>query len=147
MPRAALLSLSARVREVGPSGWEEPPLVQVWGPRFSAYAVAERDRGVFTLGRHPTDAARRRRAETLAERLREHLGDEARPHDEVGAALGVHPNLLRYATTTGTLLIRWEGARRPLIRSVAAPDSTRPRRGWSWRGATCTCSVPGRSRG
>ncbi len=54
--------------------------------------------------------------------MRDHLGDEARPYDEVGAALGVHPNLLRYATPTGTLLIRWEGARRPLIRSVAAPD-------------------------
>jgi hypothetical protein len=121
MPRAALLSLSARVRDVRPSAWEEPPLVQVWGPRFSAYAVAERDRGVFTLGRHPDDPARRRRAEDLAARLRAHLGEEARPYEEVGKALGVNPNSLRYATTTGTVLIRWEGARRPLIRMVAPP--------------------------
>ncbi|HET7699547.1 MAG TPA: winged helix DNA-binding domain-containing protein, partial [Candidatus Limnocylindria bacterium] len=34
MPRSALLSLHARVRDVGPSAWEHPSLVQVWGPRF-----------------------------------------------------------------------------------------------------------------
>ena len=122
MPRAALLSLAARVEGIGPSAWEEAPLVQVWGPRFSAYVVAGRDRGVFTLGRHPDDARGRARAETLAQRLREHLGQEARPYDAVGRELGVKPNTLRYATTTGTVLIRWEGARRPLIRSVAAPE-------------------------
>jgi len=122
MPRAAQLSLFARVDGVGPAAWEQPPLVQVWGPRFSAYAVAERDLAVFTVGRHPDGPVQRRRAETLAAQLREHLGSESRPYDEVGAALGVNPNRLRYATTTGTLLLRWEGARRPLIRSIPAPE-------------------------
>jgi hypothetical protein len=123
MSRAALLSLSARVQRIGPSAWAQEPLVQVWGPRFSAYAVAERDRGVFTLGRHPDDARGSARAERYAEQLRDHLGGGERPHDEVGAELGVpHPNALRYATTTGTVLIRWDGAHRPLIRSVPAPE-------------------------
>ncbi len=122
MPRAALLSLSARVEGIGPTSWAEEPLVQVWGPRFSTYVVAERDRGVFTLGRHPEDPAAQRRAEAHAARLREHLGDEARPYEEVGKALGVKPNALRYAATTGTVLIRWDGARRPVIRCVPAPD-------------------------
>ncbi len=122
MPRAAQLSLAARVAAVGPAAWQQPPLVQVWGPRFSAYVIAARDVAVFTLGRHPDGAAQRRRAEALAERLREHLGDEWRPYDDVGAEFGIKPNALRYATTTGTVLLRWEGARRPLIRSVPAPE-------------------------
>ena len=35
MPRAALLSLHARLIGVEPSTWEHPSLVQVWGPRYS----------------------------------------------------------------------------------------------------------------
>jgi len=31
-------------------------------------------------------------------------------------------NRIRYATTTGTVLIRWEGARAPTVRSVPAPE-------------------------
>ena len=41
---------------------------------------------------------------------------------EAGHAMGVHPNSLRYGTTTGRILIRWEGARRPLIWTVPAPE-------------------------
>jgi hypothetical protein len=40
---------------------------------------------------------------------------------EAGRALGVHPNSLRYAAVTGTVLIRWEGARRPTVWTVPAP--------------------------
>jgi len=36
MPRAALLSIHARVEGTGPSTWEDASLVQLWGPRFSA---------------------------------------------------------------------------------------------------------------
>jgi len=69
MPRAALLSIHARVEGTEPGRWEDPSLVQVWGPRFSAYVVAERDRGVFTVGRLPDDSPARRDLEQLAERL------------------------------------------------------------------------------
>ena len=41
---------------------------------------------------------------------------------EAGHALGVHPNRLRYAAPTGTVLIRWEGARQPTIWTVPPPE-------------------------
>jgi hypothetical protein len=53
MPRAALLSIHARVEGTHASTLEDPSLVQLWGPRHSVFVVAARDRGVFTLGRLP----------------------------------------------------------------------------------------------
>src|SRR5215813_13712510 len=61
MPRSALLSIHARVEGAHPAVWEDPSLVQLWGPRYSSYVVAERDRAVFTLGRLPDDGPGRRR--------------------------------------------------------------------------------------
>jgi hypothetical protein len=63
MPRAALHSIHARVVGTEPSTWEDPSLVQLWGPRYSAYVVAAADLAIFSLGRLPDDAAGRRRAE------------------------------------------------------------------------------------
>lgn len=40
---------------------------------------------------------------------------------EAGRALAVHPNSLKYASPTGTVLIRWEGARSPTVWTVAPP--------------------------
>ncbi len=122
VPRAAVLSLHARVEDTPPDGWEAPPLVQVWGPRFSAYVVAEQDVAVFTVGRTPDSASARQRATDIATRLADHLGDETVPYRDAGKALGVNPNYIRYGTTTGTILIRWEGSGAPTIRSVPAPD-------------------------
>jgi hypothetical protein len=122
MPRAALLSLHARVDGVESSTWEDPSLAQLWGPRYSTYVVPKRDFALFSLGRHPDNAKARQRAERIAEQLRAHL-DGARMTDrEVGRLLGVHPNSFRYAATTGTVAIRWEGARAPTVWTVAAPD-------------------------
>jgi hypothetical protein len=39
-------------------------------------------------------------------------------YDDAGRGLGVHGNRLRYAAPTGTVLIRWEGARLPVIWTV-----------------------------
>src|SRR3989449_9187908 len=69
MPLAALLSIHARVEGTGPSTWEDPSLVQLWGPRFSAYVIARRDLAVFSLGRLPDDDKGRRFAEEQAARL------------------------------------------------------------------------------
>src|SRR5690348_8290887 len=69
MPRAALLSIHARVDGAHPAIWEDPSLVQVWGPRFSTYVVPARDRALFTLGRFPEDARGRAVAEEVAARL------------------------------------------------------------------------------
>src|SRR6476660_1523955 len=63
MPRAALLSIHARVEGAQPDTWEDQTLIQVWGPRFRAYVIAADDRAVFTLGRLPDDAAGRRFAQ------------------------------------------------------------------------------------
>jgi DNA glycosylase AlkZ-like len=122
MPRAALLSIHARVEGAHPSSWEDPTLVQVWGPRFSTYVVPERDRAVFTLGRLPDDGAGRRRAEEIAARLHAFLDGRRVGDRDAGLALGVHSNSFRYAAPTGTILIRWEGARQPIIWSVPRPD-------------------------
>jgi hypothetical protein len=121
MPRAGLLSIHARVEGTEPSTWEHPSLVQVWGPRFSAYVVAERDLACFTLGRLPDDAKGRGIAEDLAARLYAFLDGRTMPYGEAGEGLGVHPNRLRYAAPTGTVLIRWEGARQSTIWSVPRP--------------------------
>jgi hypothetical protein len=121
MPRAALLSIHARVAGTAPSTWEHPSLVQVWGLRFSAYVVAARDVAVFTLGRWPDDARGRRVADEMAASMRDVLGDRRMPDREVSRALGVG-NRIRYAAPTGTVLIRWEGARAPIIWTVPAPE-------------------------
>jgi hypothetical protein len=122
MPRAALLSIHARVEGTTPAALADPSLVQVWGPRFSTYAVAARDVAPFTLGRLSNDPKRRGRAEGIAARLHAFLDGHEMTYAEAGRGLGVHPNMLRYAAPTGTVLIRWDGARAPTIRTVPAPD-------------------------
>jgi hypothetical protein len=122
MPRAALLSIHARVEGAGPTAWEDPSLVQVWGPRYQVYVVAAPDLAVFTLGRLPDAGKTRQKAEDLAERLHVFLGGERMRYDDAGQALGVHGNTLRYAALTGRLAIRWEGARRPIVWTVRPPD-------------------------
>jgi hypothetical protein len=122
MPRAAVLSIHARVEGTRPDTWEDRSLVQLWGPRFSAYVVAARDLAVFSLGRLPDDAKGRRFAEELAARLSAFLGGRRMGYGEAGDGLGEPPNRLRYAAPTGTVLIRWEGARQPTIWTVTAPD-------------------------
>lgn len=46
-------------------------------------------------------------------------------YDDAGRALGTHGNNLRYAALTGTLAIRWEGARRPTVWTVPPPEIER----------------------
>jgi hypothetical protein len=122
MPRAALLSIHARVEGTSSTVLEDPALVQVWGPRFSVYVVPVRDLAVFTVGRTPDDPERRSTARELADRLRDLLGDQGMSERDAARALGERPNYLKYATTTGTIVIRWDGARQPTIRVVPAPD-------------------------
>jgi hypothetical protein len=122
MPRAALLSIHARVERTRPETLFDPALVQLWGPRYSAYAVPARDVAIFTLGRFPDSPKTRRVAVELAERLRAFMGDARMSYGEAGRGIGVDPNQLRYAATTGTILMRWEGARAPVIWMVSPPD-------------------------
>src|SRR4051794_18174704 len=121
MPRAALLSFHARVDGVGSSTLEDRSLAQLWGPRHHTYVVAKRDFALFSLGRFPDNAKSRLRAERMAERLHLQLDGTRMTDREIGRALGVG-NALRYAATTGTVAIRWDGARAPNVWTVDAGD-------------------------
>lgn len=123
MPRAALLSIHARMAGTRPTSWEDPSLVQVWGPRFSAYVVARGDLAVFTLGRLPDEAGPLKRAQDIAARLGAALAGARMPFSEAARAIGEKDaNRLRYAAPTGTVVMRWDGARQPEIWSVPAPN-------------------------
>lgn len=122
MPRAALFSLNARLEGTEPNTWEHPALIQVWGPRYNAYVVAEADLAVFTMGRLADDGPGRERAESMADRMAALFDGEAMESGPVGKALGVHPNALRYAAPTGRVVIHWDGARRPTVRMVPPPE-------------------------
>ena len=121
VPRAALHSIHARVEGTQPATWEDPSLVHVWGPRYSTYLVPARDRAVFTLGRLPDAAGRRQRAEDLAARVHAHLAGRRLKDNDVQHALGIG-NAIKYVAPTGTLLIRWDGARTPTVWTVPRPE-------------------------
>lgn len=121
MPRAALLGLHARVEGVGPTAWDDPALVQVWGPRYSVYVVPVDDLAIFTFGRLPDTGKTRARAQDLAARLQVVLAGEVTRDTDVAAVLGVKGWELKYAALTGTIAIRWEGARAPILWTVPPP--------------------------
>jgi hypothetical protein len=121
MPRAALLSIHARVAGAAFDSWADPTLAQVWGPRYSTYVVPAADAAVFTLGRYPDDARGRDVAEETAAKVRGFLDGRTMLDREVAGPLGIG-NGIRYATTTGELRIRWEGALAPKIWTVPRPE-------------------------
>ena len=123
VPRAALLSLQARLEGVTGHAWEDPTLVQVWGPRYSVYVVFSSDAAVFTRGRLPVAGAARARADGIASRLAAVLDGTRSDVREAAAALDLDHNALRYAAPTGTLRIRWDGAHQPEVWTVQPPDS------------------------
>jgi Winged helix DNA-binding domain len=125
MPRAALLSLHARVEDVEPSTWEDPSLAQLWGPRYSTYVVPKRDFALFSVGRLPEAGKARERAERIAERMHGHLNGRRMTDRELGRAIGIG-NAMRYAAPTGTVAIRWEGARAPVVWTVPRPKIEPP---------------------
>jgi hypothetical protein len=126
MPRAALLSIHARVAGTKPGSWEDASLVQVWGPRFSVYVVAKRDLAVFTLGRLPDDSVQLKRIQDIAARLQSALAGRRMLQGAAARVMGAkHPNEVRYAAPTGTVLIRWDGSHQPDIWSVPAPGMDR----------------------
>ncbi|WP_372593267.1 DNA glycosylase AlkZ-like family protein [Actinotalea sp.] len=121
MPRAALLSIHARVTGTGPAALDDPALVQVWGPRYSVFVVPAPDVAPFTLGRLPSSERGRRRAQEMARAVVAALDGRELPDRQVASAIGVG-NAIRYATTTGRLLVRWDGARAPSLRAIDPPS-------------------------
>jgi hypothetical protein len=123
MPRAALLSIHARMEHTNPDTWEDSSYLQVWGPRFNAYVVAKSDLAVFTLGRLPEEDDMREGMRDLAVRLRALLGDAPMTQGAAASALGLRDaNTLRYAATTGMVVIRWDGARQPVVWAKPPPE-------------------------
>lgn len=125
-PRAALLSIHARVERAGPESWEHSSLVQLWGPRFSDYVIAAKDLAIFSLGRLPNSARAHARAHDTADRLHSFLNGRRMPFGQAGHAMGVDPNSLRYAAATGRVLLRWDGARQPVIWTAPPPAMDAP---------------------
>lgn len=107
VPRSALLSLHARVEDVDFDAWDDPRLVQVWGPRGSVYVIPGDDLAVFTLGRLPRDADQRRVVEEDGRRIRELLEVSDRPG--LKTATGGSVRRVREAGATGTIRVRWDG--------------------------------------
>ncbi len=108
VPRSALLSLHARMEDVDFDAWDDPRLIQVWGPRGSVYVIPRDDFAVFTLGRLPRDADQRRVVEEDGRRIREILEVSDRPGLET--ATGGSVRRVREAAATGTIRIRWDGS-------------------------------------
>jgi len=123
MPRAALLSIHARMAGTEPGSWEDPSLVQIWGPRFSAYVVAKRDLAVFTLGRLPDESRQRKRMQDIAAQLQLVLAGRRMRQSAAARGMTVkNANELRYAAPTGTVLIRWDGSHQPDVWNVPVPE-------------------------
>lgn len=123
MPRAALLSIHARVTGTEPESWEDPALVQVWGPRFSAYVVAKCDLAIFTISRLPEKGERLKRAQEIAAQLRAVLAGGRMTMGAAARLMGEgSPNRLRYAAPTGTVLIHWDGSHQPDVWNVPPPE-------------------------
>lgn len=121
-PRAALLSIHARVAGTTAEHWEHSSLVQLWGLRFNDYVIAAQDLAVFSLSRLPKGGTQLARAHDTANRLHAFLEGRRLPFGQVGHAMGVSPNSLRYAAPTGRVLLRWDGARQPIIWTVPPPE-------------------------
>jgi len=140
--RAALLSIHARVKGAHPASWEHSSLVQIWGPRFSNYVIAAEDLSIFPLGRLPDDERRRRRAHDTAWRLRAFLMGRHMACEATGHAMGVNPNSLRYAAPTGTVVMRWDGARvSRFYRTFLRPRWIRLKTALNLRAGSSTCSA------
>ena len=125
VPRAAVLSLHARVDGVQHDILGHDGLAQVWGPGYSAYVVPAEDIAVFTFGRLPESGSRRAVVEQLAAALAPILADGPITYREAGRLLGVNPNQLRYAGLTGTVALHWAGSGQPEISALPAPKIDR----------------------
>jgi hypothetical protein len=122
-PRSGLLSLAARVTDVGPDDWRDPDLAQVFGPRGAIYLVRRRDIGIFTKGLLPRDAHRIQELERHRQRVHDVLADGPKRQTDLIAAL---PGLggsrvMRWAATLGTIVPVWDTVD-TIIHSIAEPQ-------------------------
>lgn len=130
-PRAALLSLHARLEGVGPDSWEDPSLWQIW-LRVADYVVPRQDFGVFTLGALPRAPEVAKALIAVGDAVAEIVGDRSLPSREVAAALARRPHLdertrhhgrwvMQEACVSGRYRIRWD-ARTVTVAATPVPD-------------------------
>src|SRR5215831_7305889 len=110
-PRSALLSLHARVHGISSSDWEDPQLVQIWGPRGADYVVSKEDVGVFTLGRLPRSHAGVIEVLSAMRRVSSVLKRSEGRGKTPSNISRRHLQDLRLASITGRLRIRWDASR------------------------------------
>src|SRR5215467_2637521 len=110
-PRSALLSLHARVHGISSSDWEDPRLVQIWGPRGADYLVSKEDVGVFSLGRLPRSQDGRIEVEAAMRRVSRVLKSGGGIGKAPSNVSRQHLQDLRLASITGRLRIRWDASR------------------------------------
>ena len=111
MPRAALLSIHARVEGTEPPTWEDTSLVQLWGRDTARTSLRHEISRSSRSGDCRTEPPHARGRTTSPPNCHTLLGGKRGSLGESGRALGVNPNRFRYAAPTGTVVIRWDGAR------------------------------------
>ncbi|SRR5579884_141783 len=106
-PRAALLSMHARVDALTSDAWEDPALAQIWF-RGADYLIPRDDIPIFTLGCLPRDPTVVAALEQAADAL---LRSRAGQQD----LLRVQGFSYRLSQVTGRFLIRWDASRTTVI--------------------------------
>jgi hypothetical protein len=108
-PRAAQLSLHARVAGLPVNGWADPTLCQVWGPRWAVYLIKATDLAVFTVGRLPRDDEATRILDR-ANRIADALGDREISPALVARELRLGEHDLRGLSRSGRFVLRWDAS-------------------------------------
>ncbi|SDS86257.1 DNA glycosylase AlkZ-like family protein [Actinopolymorpha singaporensis] len=117
-PRAALLSLHARVDACEPTAWEAAGLLQTYSPRMAVHVLPAADFGVFTVGRVPDDPALRREVEEAADEACRVLAGEPVRGTRLSRDEG---RQVRVGAASGRIAVRWD-TRSLTVREIAAPD-------------------------
>lgn len=117
-PRAALLSLHARVDACEPTAWEAEGLLQTYSPRLAVHVLPAADFGVFTVGRLPDDPAVRREVEEAAEEVCRMLAGQPVRATRLSRDQGQQ---VRVGAAAGRIAVRWD-TRSLTVREIAAPD-------------------------
>ena len=121
MPRAALLSIHARVEGTEPSTWEDPSLVQLWGPRFTRTSSRPVTSRSSRSGDCPTRTAPGRSRRTWPLASTPSSAARTMTYGEAGRR-SANPQPAPVRRTDRTVVIRWDGARLPTIWTVPPPE-------------------------
>ena len=110
-PRAAVISLHARVLDVSPHSWDDPSLVQIWFRGGADYVVPRADVGIFTLGSLPRNDEKARALDELADRIHAFCEGRTLFVRDVSSALALEwPTFIRATAMTGRVHIRWDAS-------------------------------------